>query len=172
MDAAASKVNPYNLKRLEKARQRREDRAQTELQIKSRAETEQMVILTEAREKLEQMIQQRTEETQAIYTSMVGRSFHAGSIEAEQNRVDWLNAAVLKQHKIVQVEEEKHKQCLDEKIEARSQYMIYNRDRQMMTDIRKRVEKAIYEQEEVALEMETEEGVIDRFGRDQESMLK
>ncbi len=172
MDAAASGVNPYNLKRLEKARQRREDRAQTELQIKSRAEAEQMSILDEARQKQDQMIQQRTEETQAIYTSMIGRSFHAGSIEAEQKRVDWLNAAVLKQNKIVDVEEEKHKICLEEKMEARAQYRIYNRDRQMMSDIRKRVEKAIFEQEEVALEMETEEGVIDRFGRDQESMLK
>jgi hypothetical protein len=42
----------------------------------------------------------------------------------------------------------------------------------MMTNIRKRVEKAIMEHEEVVLEMETEDGVIDRFGRDQESMIK
>ncbi len=172
MDAAASRVNPHNLRRLEKARQRREDRAQTELQIKSRAESDQLEIFEQARQKEEEMIQQRKDETHAIYMSMVGRSFHANSIEAEQKRVDWLNAAVLKQHKVVETEEQKHKKCLEEKMEALSQYKIYNRDRQMMSDIRKRVEKAIFDHEEVALEMETEDGVIDRFGRDQESMLK
>ncbi len=172
MDAAASRVNPHNLRRLEKARQRREDRAQTELQIKSRAEADQLSILEEARQKEKQMIQQRKEETDAIYTSMVGQSFHANSIEAEQKRVDWLNTAVLKQQKIVGIEETRYEKCLEEKMEARKQYKIYNRDRQMMSDIRKRVEKAIFEHDEMALEMETEDGVIDRFGRDQESMLK
>ena len=172
MDAAASRVNPHNLRRLEKARQRREDRAQTELQIKSRAESDQLEIFEQARQKEEEMIQQRKDETHAIYMSMVGRSFHANSIEAEQKRVDWLNASVLKQHKVVEAEKVKHEKCLEEKTEAWNQYRIYNRDRQMMSDIRKRVEKAIFEHEEVALEMETEDGVIDRFGRDQESMLK
>jgi hypothetical protein len=172
MDEAASRVNPHNLKRLEKARQRREDRAQTELQIKSRAESEQEQVLEKARQKEQNMIKQRNDETDAIYQGMIGRSFHASSIEAEQKRVDWLKEAVIKQQKVVETEAAKHAVCVEEKIEARKQYRIYNRDREMMTNIRKRVEKAIMEHEEVVLEMETEDGVIDRFGRDQESMIK
>jgi hypothetical protein len=172
MDEAASRVNPYNLKRLEKARQRREDRAQTELQIKSRAESEQERVLQEARRKEEDMIKQRNDETDAIYQGMIGKSFHASSIEAEQKRVDWLKEAVVKQHRVVEAEEAKHKICVKEKLEARKHYQIYNRDRQMMTNIKQRVEKAILEHDEMVLEMETADGVIDRFGRDQESMIK
>ncbi len=172
MDEAASRVNPYDIKRLEKARQRREDRAQTELQIKIRLEREQEERVNKARSTEERAIKKRDDDTDEIYAGMIGKTFRGTDIEAKQRQVDWLKEIVQRKRKIVETEEAKLEKCVVERMEARKQYQIYNRAREVMSQVRKRVEKAIFERDEVALEMETEDGVIDRFGRDQESMLK
>ena len=59
MDDAAARVNPKDLQRLEKARQRREDRAQTELQAKARAEREREQALKTAQMQKNAAVQYR-----------------------------------------------------------------------------------------------------------------